>query len=362
MILFLTTVDYEYERHNLQHYYLSDMKNYMMYDDKFSDPLYKVQGMPRASRAVSNFLWTTLQDARVFWVVLIAFYVSFFVSCFILLLRHFRDFKKSLSFGAERSSVRDELEQEDDSKLFYVFHILAAFYVVLLIIVLVSFPINKIKYASFMTFIDVSIMMTSQYELRLPKELKEKLLDVTRRYLPPGRFWLDNRKKPGFPSVHAGINAFCAYNPSDPRCLGKSIKEEQGIPVEEMPNILLMIIESFNPSTYLIDDEFIDEAASIKKGDPRYYITDTPFYNRERAPKLRELAKEGVTFAGMNSHGMPTCSGWHAMMTGVLPSQNYVNIEDGYVLHADDVPSHMRDVGYWTYYLSGQDFDFDGIR
>jgi hypothetical protein len=93
-----------------------------------------------------------------------------------------------------------------------------------------------------------------------------------------------------------------------------------------MPNIVLMIIESLNPSTYLIDEEFIDETSASRKGDPQYYISDKPFYNKEYAPYLRALAAEGVTFSGMNSLGIPTYSGWHSLLTGLVPSQNYMNI------------------------------------
>jgi arylsulfatase A-like enzyme len=129
-----------------------------------------------------------------------------------------------------------------------------------------------------------------------------------------------------------------------------------------MPNIVLIVVESLNPSTYLIDDDFIDETAAARPGDPEYYISSKPFYNRHFAPFLRELAADGVTFSGMNSLGLPTYSGWHGLLTGLVPAQNYMNIVEGSKLHVDDVPSHMRDEGYWTYYLSAQDMDFDGMR
>jgi hypothetical protein len=49
-------------------------------------------------------------------------------------------------------------------------------------------------------------------------------------------------------------------------------------------------------------------------------------------------------------------------MTGLTPSQNYVTMLEGAMLHTDDVPSHMRDAGFWNFYLSAEDFDFDGMR
>jgi hypothetical protein len=121
-----------------------------------------------------------------------------------------------------------------------------------------------------------------------------------------------------------------------------------------MPNVVLIIYESMNPLTYLIDGEFIDEHTGLSANDPRRLVTDTPFYNRDLMPHLREFAKTGITFSGMSSLGMPTVSGWISLLTGAHPSQSVLNKLHASQAHTDDLASYMRWEGFRSVFFSGQ--------
>jgi arylsulfatase A-like enzyme len=126
--------------------------------------------------------------------------------------------------------------------------------------------------------------------------------------------------------------------------------------------VVLLVYESMNPSTYLIDGEFLDEQARSKPDDPTFVVTDTPFYDRHLMPSLRSLAEGGITFSGMASLGLPTFSAFHSLLTGVTPSQTYVNVVDAGQAHADDIPSFLRGEGYRTMVVSAGPLVWDALE
>jgi arylsulfatase A-like enzyme len=360
-IVFLTGYDYENVRHNLQHNYLSDVKTFISDPHTFSEPLTKIQGIQKPSEAVFGIFSSTLQDSPILWLGVFGYLAVFCIFCLYLLWRNRKGFIRSLRPGrGSRDYVRlDALSATDPTSDVYteqvikVFTFGAAVYALFVIWLIFGFQLDKIKLVSMLTYLDTSIMAAAQFERNLPRRYLARVPMVARSFLPKGRLWLDQRASPVFPEVHAGPRAYCAYH----GCNASHTPDPAAIPLSEMPNIVLLIIESLNPSTYLISDEFIDETAAS-----RTYISDTPFYHAKTAPHFRKLALDGVTFAGMNSLGLPTFSGWHGLMTGLTPSQNYMNIVEGDKLHVDDVASHMRDEGFRTLYVSGEDMEFADLH
>lgn len=260
---------------------------------------------------------------------------------------------------------KKEGDQEIDlnSNYFKIMHILSFLYILVFICYLIT-PIQQriTNLTSFTTFFNF-IFSFSHYEKKLNNDVS--IVNVTRSFLPKGRYWLDNRDDPIYPLVHGDINAFCAYNKNEPICQNKT--QEKSIKVnskiKKMPNIYFMIIESFNPFSYLINDDFIDEHSVLHPTDKRYYVTDTPYYNAKILPNLAKYAKEGIVFSGLASQGLPTLSGMHSLFTGVPPSQSIMNVVDSIDAHVDDFPSHLHEMNeYRTFYATPSDFTYDGLH
>jgi hypothetical protein len=375
-----TICDFQFLRNNLQHWYLSDLHTYIVPGPSlFSYPIGHVKGLSVSSDEESEIVLATIAESPIYWSLCFGLMGLIFVTG-LFLLWYFRGafigaLKRrpasalpyvELGCSPRRETSRGLIADEQPSKacgsLLAAYHVCALFYILWIVWLLTSFRLDKIKDGSMMTFIDMTMMVSSHFEKSVPKTYHPRLVNVTRRLLPPGRHWIDIRDKPVFPAVHGDKRAFCAYNPSAPTCLNYDEPPPAPILSEaEMTNDVLIILESLTPSTYQLDDGFIDEMAQTKHGDPNYFITDSPLYNDEYAHYLRDLSRDGIAFSGANSLGLPTCSGWHGIMTGLTPSQNYLTILEGAALHVDDVPSHMRDAGFWTFYLSAEDFDFDGM-
>ncbi|OHT09602.1 hypothetical protein TRFO_21495 [Tritrichomonas foetus] len=255
-------------------------------------------------------------------------------------------------------------EIEFNNFAFKIFHVLASLHIIFVICYIFS-PNDK-------RFLNLSSLPNNfifpyallHLERHISKQTKKNIPQITRTYLPKGRYWIDNRENPIYPLVHGDLAAYCAYNShdehnnskNDPMC--EVIPKQK--PITKAPNVAFVIYESFNPFTYLIDDEFIDEHVEIDSKDPRKILTSTPYYSRNIMSHFREYSKQGITFSGMSSSGLPTISGWHSMMTGVPPSQSFINMIDGIDAHVDDVPSHFHDDNYRTMYISTSPFEFDG--
>lgn len=134
-------------------------------------------------------------------------------------------------------------------------------------------------------------------------------------------------------------------------------KKDEFLTPEEMPNVILMLYESFNPFSYLINPDFLQEHVK----NPHSLKSELPFYNEKIMPFLTKFSKEEmITFSGMQTLGLPSFSGLHSILTQEPPSQSYMNIINGWQNHVDDIPSHLHSKGYRTLILNANRFDFDG--
>ncbi|OHT14067.1 hypothetical protein TRFO_15574 [Tritrichomonas foetus] len=389
--------DFENTRHNMQSIMYSTLKAYIasIGGYKFTAPLHMVIGEPGQSDSFMNIVYTTIFDAPLFWVFFIVFMTAYFIFCLVLLIKF-----KDLFIAACKPKIKDFMNESDDDKedsldsygskedtnlkcgcynfkkrkhymwtpkneynnlLFDTYHALGVFYMIFTIIYL-SFPMRE-KLANLTMFpysFNLIVSMT-HFEKELYPTLTPKMNEIIRSYLPKGRYWIDNRKDPVYPMVHGDIKAFCAYNPKDLQCVKEKFQKiESPTNHSKPPNIAFLVYESFTPLTYLISDSFIDEHIELNPQDQKYYITDTPYYSSETLPYLAEYAKQGITFSGMSALGLPTFSGWHALVTGLIPSQTYMNIIDAYKAHVDDTPSYFRDDGYRTFLIHTAKLGFDG--
>ena len=242
--------------------------------------------------------------------------------------------------------------------LLITLHLLALFHIVFFMILYFTTFDLKSSLISQTTYLQSCLLCLSHFEKHITSYTKDNFLNFTRDYLPPGRYWLDTNPEPIYPEVHGDKEAFCAYNPYESICEGYSPPKQTPL-VKELPNVLFLVYESFNPGYYLINDDFITEHASLNESDPLRYITDTLYYSPTVLNKIHKFGKYGVTFSGMSSLGIPSASGWHSLTTGLSVSQSFYNILDGSLMHADDLPSAMRNYGYRTFFLAASQVQFD---
>ncbi|KAH0795693.1 Sulfatase [Histomonas meleagridis] len=219
---------------------------------------------------------------------------------------------------------------------------------------------QKLSSYSYLTYLESVALSLTHYEKTLTPETNSQFVNLTRSYLPPNRYWLDNRDPPIFPAVHGDKAAFCAYNQNHSEC--KNFKPPTTVKpnISKMPNVVLIAYESLTPSYYLINNSFIIEHSNITEEDPRRLITDRQYYNSEIVKELAEIQNISITFAGVSSFGLPTNSGFSSLLTGLTPAQTYLNILDGALIQSDDVSSHMKQIGYRTLFISASEFNFDG--
>ncbi|OHT02673.1 hypothetical protein TRFO_30171 [Tritrichomonas foetus] len=388
--------DFENTRHNMQSIMYSTLKAYIasVGGNKFTAPLHMVSGEPGQSDSFMNIVYTTILDAPLFWGIFIIFMFAYFIFCIILLFKF-----KEVFFAACKSKIKDymyESDENDDSNdsygsnesknmkygcynfkkrsaymwvpaneynnfLFNIYHCLGIFYLIFTICYLLIPMRAKLANMTLFPYSFNLVVSMTHFEKELYSSVKPKMKEIIRSYLPKGRYWIDNRNDPIYPMVHGDIKAFCSYNSQDPRCTNvinqTSLPQINNI---KPPNIAFLVYESMNPLSYLINDSFIDEHIELSPQDSKYYLTDTPYYSSTVMPHLAEYAKEGITFSGMSSFGLPTFSGWHALFTGLVPSQTYMNVIDAFQAHVDDTPSYFRNDGYRTLVVSATKFGFDG--
>jgi hypothetical protein len=311
---------------------------------------------------------TTIVDSPVFWIGFVVSLCAYTVFGFVLIILSWSEVKGSV---VRRRNFRNGRlfklfgENEFTNPLFLVFHVFGAIHIIALEF-FVRFPQpDRLKLLSYRPFSYNLRIGLTHYESELVDSHSANLVNNVRSFLPSGRYWLDTRDPPIFPAVHGDFSAFCAYNSNDSKCINfrrTRTPTPTPPPLQSMPNIVVLLYESLTPFTYLMSDEFIDEHASLNESSAKYFITDTPFYNGDVMPFLREFSRQSITFSGTSSLGLPTFSGWHSFMTGLTPSQTYMNIIDGTSIHSDDLASFMRHSSYRSYFLSAQTFDFDGMR
>ena len=273
-----------------------------------------------------------------------------------------------MELPSEHDTPKEEDEQDEyitstptepkNNCILIIFHLLALFHIVFFIIVYFTTFDLKSSLISQLTYLQSCIICLSHFEKHITSYTKDNFLNFTRDYLPPNRYWLDINPEPIYPAVHGDKEAFCAYNPYEAICEGYTPPKPTPL-VKQMPNVLFIVYESFNPGYYLINDDFITEHASLNENDPLRYITDTLYYSPTVFNKIHKFGKYGVTFSGMSSLGIPSASGWHSLTTGVSVSQSFYNILEASLMHVDDLPSSMRNYGYRTFFLAASQVQFD---
>ena len=240
-------------------------------------------------------------------------------------------------------------------------HILSIVYIGIIFFIIKSDNNLKSVYYSRVSFLQSALLSFYHFEKNISNNVKSNLTHYIRDYLPPGRRWLDTRPNPIYPAVHSDLETFCAYNNNANDC--KDFKPHQQTPlVSQLPNVLFIVYESLTPGTYLIDNQFIKEHASLDISDPLRYITSTKYYSSNIMKHFNSIQDYAITFSGMSSLGIPTASGLHSLMTGMYPSQSFYNVLDGSLIHSDDFPSQMRNYGYRSFWIAASDFRFDGLN
>ena len=408
-ILGFSVYDFESGRQNLQTVVFSMLKAYVLRTaNEYSPPLHQLQARLQNTVDTAQVALQVMNEAKAFWNVFVVFFVLFAVSCLILLWKY-RDAcvsgmcvvddvpeqtcnvgdtredmelvileggREARGNGQQTTAVPSVFEMPDlpregcdsvtrqgesVSLVLAAFHVLGGIHILAMLVFLLypferQLTLHSIRPFSYNLFVSLT-----HYESHLTRGQAKTLTANMRSFLPKGRYWLDNAQDPVFPAVHGDFAAFCAYNSETAEC--KSfVPTPSPSPLPRMPNVVLLVYESFNPSTYLIDDEFIDEHASLEPSDPRFLVTNTTYWSRTIMPNLREWSKRGVTFSGLTSHGLPTLSGWHSLVTGIIPSQTFMNIIEASPAHVDDVPSFLRNEGYRNLMIIPQNLGFDGIR
>lgn len=124
--------------------------------------------------------------------------------------------------------------------------------------------------------------------------------------LPPGRVWLDDR----YPLVH-----------------GPDPEVPLPVPVEDPPDIVLILIESMRAQCF----EFIY---------PEAEGCEVPF--------LESLAREGVVFPRFIANGFPSSEGFIATTTSAWPHHRKRVIADYVASDFDALPERLAGMGYYT--------------
>lgn len=338
----------------------------------FVPPLYDIPSAETNTVVAKSIVMDTINDSPKFWIPTILILTIWVVVQLAMVWIFRKNIAASMNFKIGKIYICCQKdiyngkkicwEPEDEYKNwpFILSHVLAALHVLLLFSTLVIPSDYKMTYYSKLPYIDSALLSFTHFEKSLSRETRKNLLNLTRSYLPPGRRWLDNRKDPVYPAVHAGMEAYCAYNKNDKDCA--NFKPVHKKPVTELPNVIFLFYESLTPSHYMLTDEFIKEHASVGENDPKRLVTDTPYFNDVYAKNLAKYAKYSIMFSGMSSLGIPTSSGWHGLVTGLPPSQSFGNIVDGGLIHSDDLPSNMLSNGYRSFYTAASLFNFDCSR
>lgn len=362
--------DFEFSRNNLQ---ISTPSLYYAYTgnilldqtQQFSEPIHRIPNMGTLSSA-NTVVIDSIKDAPGFWIAT-AIFISIWIVAQVLFLILFSE-SLILTVRPPIEIINENdfnfLNTSQSSRkigriILVVCHFLAIIHFIFAIdLYFVHEDFKMARYVN-IPYLNSLLLSLFHFEKKLSKETKRELVNLTRTYLPPGRKWLDNRKDPVYPEVHADMETYCAYNTDDKDCQ-TFVKTPKQKLVKNMPNIVLLIYESLTPSYYQIDPLFLKEHTHISYNDPKRILTNTPYYSYTTAPNLNKYSKYAITFSGMSALGLPTTSGWHALLTGLSPSQSFTNNVEGGKIHSDDFPSNVRHQGYRSFYISASLFPFDG--
>lgn len=358
LFLVLSITDFEYEHNNMQMILPSTYVQYEQRRGKVKDiftPFWSnVKGQTSQPEIKTRLIITA---------------TSIIFCCSFLVIPNWNSIVDSaippsiLKKEKEREIDDDENNQsnKNEKKFIFLINLLGILDLLFNIMIIFSHEDFKARYYSILPHSSALILALTHFERRPSNRTLSNLTNITRSYLPPGRYWIDTRANPIYPEVHCDLRTFCAYNKKRSKMCEKvdtkGNKSEKFLTKEELPNIIFLMVESFNPATFLINDEFLREHVN----NPNSLKTDTPFYNESAMPFLYKFAKEeAVTFSGMQSLGLPSHSGLHSLLTQEPPSQSYMNFINGWQNHVDDFPSFFRENGYRNLILNANKFNFDG--
>ena len=240
-------------------------------------------------------------------------------------------------------------------------HLLSVLYLIVLLYVIYNSNDFKTSYFSSISFMQTQILSLTHFDGKISQKVSDNLVTYLREYLPPNRKWLDTRPYPEYPAIHSDMKTFCAYNNDSPDCADYTPSPQVPL-VKELPNVLFIVYESFTPSGYLIDNDFISEHASRDVADPIRYVTSTKYFSKTIMSSFNHFQDYATVFSGMSSLGIPTASGLHALMSGMSPSQSYYNVLDGSFKQTDDFPSQMRNYGYRSFWIASAGLNFDSLN
>lgn len=104
---------------------------------------------------------------------------------------------------------------------FILIHFLSLIDILIETTVLLRTKDFKARYFSYLPYSSSLILALTHFEARQSKHTLTNTVNITRNFFPLGQFWLDTRDDSIYPEVHAGIEAFCAYNPTSSNCANK---------------------------------------------------------------------------------------------------------------------------------------------
>ncbi|KAE8306137.1 Sulfatase [Giardia duodenalis] len=181
--------------------------------------------------------------------------------------------------------------------------------------------------------------------------------------LSPEECWLDQREPPVYPLLYASHDVCCAYNRavegvdctalrSGPADLKQKIRSDPGLQ-SDPPNVVILFWESLSLSPYFYTDAFL-------QGQEQLLRSADGMLKATIVPNLQRFVQDGISFVNSASLGLPTVSGWHSLMTGLVPNFYGVNMITSAVTDVYGLPQFFSDAGYKNFYISPSSFAFDG--
>ncbi|EFO61366.1 Sulfatase, putative [Giardia lamblia P15] len=182
--------------------------------------------------------------------------------------------------------------------------------------------------------------------------------------LPPEECWLDQREPPVYPLLHAPRDVCCAYNRvvegvdctalrSGRAGLERKLMSLDSELQSESPNVVILLWESLSLSPYFYTDAFL-------QGQEQLLRSADGMLKATIVPNLQRFVEDGISFVNSAALGLPTVSGWHSLMTGLVPNFYGVNMITSAVTDVYGLPQFFSDAGYKNFYISPSSFAFDG--
>ncbi|ESU41693.1 Sulfatase [Giardia duodenalis] len=251
---------------------------------------------------------------------------------------------------------------------FIIAAVCAVCYIGILLAMLVGKPIlpNFLDRGAPMSYMFLKQMGPYQASVFSGKDAYADMVQRVRSQytLPSGECWLDQRESPVYPLLHASYDVCCAYNrvadgvdcaafKAKPRWSEDDTRLADPDPQSESPNVVLLIWESLSLSPYFYTDTFL-------QGEERLLRTADSMLKADIVPNLQTFVENGISFINSAALGLPTVSGWHSLMTGLVPNFYGVNMITSAVSDVYGLPQFFSDAGYENFYLSPSSFAFDG--